>query len=252
METRSRSWVATAGLAVACVGLLVEFLSGFGYRHGWWGLRMALRYLLRYGFFVAAGGVVLSLAGLLHARIAKLRGGMLGALGVVAGLVPALMVFHQYRLARSVPPINDIATDVVNPPGYVTAATNEFWKDKDKDISFPAKWADTVRQAYPDLAPLVLPLPAGKAFAAVQQTAAEMSGWVITGVDAAAGRIEATATTRWFGFKDDVVIRVAPRGADSAVVDMRSKSRVGRSDVGANAARIRTYWAALRKAAARQ
>src|SRR5207247_5145519 len=63
------------------------------------------------------------------------------------------------------------------------------------------------------------------------------------------GRIEATATTAWFGFKDDVVIRVTPRGADSAVVDMRSKSRVGKSDVGANAARIGDYFAALKQAA---
>jgi uncharacterized protein (DUF1499 family) len=62
--------------------------------------------------------------------------------------------------------------------------------------------------------------------------------------DSAAGRIEATATTRWFGFKDDVVIRIEPDPAGSRV-DMRSVSRVGESDVGTNARRIRAYLARL-------
>src|SRR5437879_5918706 len=98
-------------------------------------------------------------------------------------------------------------------------------------------------------AALALPIPAARAFGLVHRTAAGMPAWEITAVDSTAGRIEATATTRWFGFKDDIVIRVTPRGADSAVVDMRSKSRVGKSDVGANASRIRTYLAALARAA---
>src|SRR3989449_8561844 len=116
-------------------------------------------------------------------------------------------------------------------------------------MGYPAGLADSVRRGYPDLAALALPIPAARAFALAHRTAAGMPAWEITAVDSAAGRIEATATTRWFGFKDDVVIRVTPRGADSAVVDMRSKSRVGKSDVGANAARIRDYFAALKQAA---
>jgi uncharacterized protein (DUF1499 family) len=63
--------------------------------------------------------------------------------------------------------------------------------------------------------------------------------------DPAAGRIEANETTRWFRFTDDVVIRVAPDGAGSRV-DVRSVSRVGRSDFGVNAGRIRAYTAALK------
>jgi len=70
--------------------------------------------------------------------------------------------------------------------------------------------------------------------------AARASGWAIVAADSAAGRIEATATTAWFGFKDDVVVRVAPEGTGSRV-DVRSVSRVGKSDVGANARRIREY-----------
>ncbi len=239
-------WVARAGCALALVGLVMELASGWGYQHGWWGLRAALRYLFAYGGLVAVLGCVVSLVGLARARFAR-SGAFLGAAGFVVGLVPALAFYHQYRLARAVPPINDITTDVANPPSYVAAAANEFWKGK--DLSFPAKWADTVRMGYPDLAPLVLALPAGKAYLLALQTAKGMPQWEITGTDSAAGRIEATATTRYFGFKDDVVIRVTTRGTDSAVVDMRSKSRVGRSDVGANAARIREYFVALARAA---
>jgi uncharacterized protein (DUF1499 family) len=243
---RATLWAARAGLGSALVGLIMEAVSGWGYRHGWWGLRVALRDLFAYGGLVAVVGVVTSALALGFAIGMKSRGAALALLGLVLGAVPGALFYRQYRLARAVPPINDISTDLANPPTYVTAATNEFWKGK--DLSYPAGFADSVRRGYPDLGPLVLPLPAAQAYGRAHATALAMPAWEVTGGDSAAGRIEATATTGWFGFKDDVVIRVAPRGADSAVVDVRSKSRVGKSDVGANAARIRAYFAALRRA----
>src|SRR2546430_16131990 len=118
-------------------------------------------------------------------------------------------------------------------------------------MSYPAGFADWGRRGSPALAALALPIPAGRAFGVAPRTAAGMPAWEITATDSAAGRIEATATTRWFGFKDDIVIRVTPRGTDSSVVDMRSKSRVGKSDVGADAARIKTHLPALARAAGR-
>jgi uncharacterized protein (DUF1499 family) len=256
MDVRSRSRVAAAGLTLAVVGTVVVFLAGFGYRHEWWSLRVAfgrrffgvpLLGVLPIGTLLALLGALWSLAGIAHARRAALRGLGLATAGLVVGTVPSLMVLHHFRLARRVPPINDVSTDLATPPAYVTAAANEFWQGK--EMSYPAGFADSVRRGYPDLAPLVVALPAGRGFALARKTAARMGGWEVTGADSAAGRIEATATTRWFGFKDDVVIRVTPRGADSVVVDMRSKSRVGRSDVGANAARIRAYLAGLARAA---
>jgi len=246
---RATLWTARAGLALAGVGLIMELVSGWGYRHGWWGLRIALRYLFGYGGLVVGVGALVSLVALVLAIALKSRGATLALIGVVLGVMPGVAFYRQYRLARSVPPINDIATDLANPPAYVTAAANDFWKGK--DMTYPAGFADSVRRGYPDLGSLVLPLPAAQAYGLVHRTAVGMADWEVTGADSAAGRIEATATTKWFGFKDDVVIRVTPRGGDSAVVDMRSKSRVGRSDVGANAARIRAYFAALRRAAGR-
>ena len=65
-------------------------------------------------------------------------------------------------------------------------------------------------------------------------------GWQIVDANAREGRIEATATTFWFGFKDDVVVRIVPAPGGSRV-DVRSVSRVGVSDVGANAKRVRDF-----------
>jgi uncharacterized protein (DUF1499 family) len=99
--------------------------------------------------------------------------------------------------------------------------------------------AEQQRRAYPDIQPLILPVPSGDAFAKAR-AAAQAMGWEIASADPAAGRIEAVATTFWFGFKDDVTVRVTPQGAASRI-DVRSRSRVGRGDAGANAERIRRY-----------
>jgi uncharacterized protein (DUF1499 family) len=101
------------------------------------------------------------------------------------------------------------------------------------------------KKAYPDLAPIRLAVPPAQAFDKAR-AAAQALGWEIVASDPAEGRLEATDTTRWFAFKDDVVVRIRPDG-DGSRVDVRSKSRVGRSDVGANAARIRAFREALAK-----
>src|SRR5260370_6981089 len=123
-----------------------------------------------------------------------------------------------FRSVRAVAQINAITADLVNPPAYVTAAANDFWKGK--DLRYPAGFADSVRRGYPDLRSLTLALPAARAFALALATARSQQGWEITGTDSATGRIEATATTSWFGFKDDIVIRITPHGPDSAILDM--------------------------------
>jgi len=99
------------------------------------------------------------------------------------------------------------------------------------------------RAAYPDVQPVQLTEAPGVAYTRALR-AAESMGWTIVAADSLEGRIEATATTTWFGFKDDVVIRLRAEGAGTRL-DVRSVSRVGRSDVGANAARIRAYVKAL-------
>jgi uncharacterized protein (DUF1499 family) len=133
---------------------------------------------------------------------------------LIVGILVALVPAAGYVAARSVPPINDISTD-------------------------PKEQSDAQRRAYPDIQPLRLPVAPNIAFERAKG-AIEEAGWQIAREDPSAGRIEAVATTFWFGFKDDVVIRIAADGPGSRV-DMRSKSRVGKGDLGTNAQRIRAY-----------
>jgi uncharacterized protein (DUF1499 family) len=104
--------------------------------------------------------------------------------------------------------------------------------------------AEQQRRAYPEVRPLVLDRRAEEAFAKALRAAREM-GWEIVSADPAAGRIEAVATTPWFGFKDDVTVRVSGQSGASRI-DVRSRSRVGRGDAGANARRILRYLEMLR------
>ncbi len=161
------------------------------------------------------------------------------SLAVMAG--PAVFV----QKARGVPAIHDITTDTDNPPGFVDVIP---LRQAEGAVNPPEYLGPAVavqqKKAYPDLAPLDLTSAPAETFTKAAATARAM-GWEIVAEKPAEGRIEATAVTAWFGFKDDIVIRVAAIASGSRI-DVRSKSRVGRSDVGANAARIREYLAKLR------
>src|SRR5690606_11832912 len=95
----------------------------------------------------------------------------------------------------------------------------------------------------PDIQTRRLDVRAAEAFAAAERAARDL-GWTIVATVPADGRLEASDTTFWFRFTDDIVVRIRPEGSGS-LVDVRSKSRVGRSDVGTNAARIRRFLARL-------
>lgn len=107
-------------------------------------------------------------------------------------------------------------------------------------MEYPAANAGRQREAYPDLAPAARAEPPRAAYEAALAAARRMPRWEVVAADAAALVIEAVATTGLLRFKDDVVIEVRPKDGGSAV-HVRSKSRVGRSDFGANAARIRAF-----------
>jgi len=95
------------------------------------------------------------------------------------------------------------------------------------------------KKAYPQIAPLDVALPPPRAFERALAVARDM-GWTIVSSESSEGRIEATATTPFFGFRDDVVVRVSP-AAKGSRIDVRSVSRIGRSDLGANARRVESY-----------
>ena len=118
------------------------------------------------------------------------------------------------------------------------------------DARFGALSGKTVleahRAAYGDLKPLITDTPAFDAFQVALDTAESQPGWVVDRNDATTGVIEAHATSFWYGFTDDIAIRVRRLPDDSGTtIDMRSVSRVGLSDLGANAKRVRAYMRAL-------
>jgi hypothetical protein len=165
---------------------------------------------------------------------------LLAALALGAGV--AFVPWNALRQARALPPIHDITTDTGRPPQFVAILPLRAGAPN------PAAYggADVARAqigAYPELRTHRMDAAPAEAFKRALQAARDL-GWEIVAADAAAGRIEAIDTTFWFGFKDDVVIRVEADGAGSRV-DLRSVSRVGVGDVGANARRIRAYLRAL-------
>jgi hypothetical protein len=154
----------------------------------------------------------------------------------------AYVPWNALRQARALPPIHDITTDTRRPPQFVAILPLRAAAPNPAAYGAPVV-ARAQAAAYPDLRTHRMDAASADAFKRALQATRDM-GWEIVAADAAAGRIEATDTTFWFGFKDDVVIRVEADGAGSRV-DLRSVSRVGVGDVGANAARIRAYLQAL-------
>jgi hypothetical protein len=144
--------------------------------------------------------------------------------------------------AKQVPPIHDVTTDTEHPPQFV-ALMPERRKAPNGFEYGGAEIAAQQTKAYPDSVSMLLPIQPADA---LQHSldAARALGWRIVATDGIEGRIEATATSIWFGFEDDIVVRVQPAGQGSRV-DVRSASRVGRSDVGANAKRIREFLSRL-------
>ncbi|MBV9179914.1 MAG: DUF1499 domain-containing protein [Acidobacteria bacterium] len=238
-----------AALAVIAVALLGS--APLGWRAGWWHFRFSLLTLLPWaGYFGIAAVVVSVLALLLGRSRIPAWGAALAVLAFVAGGGVVYVPWHYDTVRHTVPAINDITTDTENPPAFVAVASAHT-AEGGNPVAYPgAKFADQQRQAYPDVAPLILPLPPAAAFNKALGTAQQM-GWKIIAADDAAGRIEASDKTRWFGFTDDIVIRIGASGSGSRI-DMRSASRLGRGDFGVNAARIRSYMAALRTAAGSQ
>jgi uncharacterized protein (DUF1499 family) len=232
-----RGGIAVVALIVslAAVGLLLA--AGPGTRMGLWTFRTGFQ-MLRYAVYGGAGGAVLAVIALL---VGARRG--LAVLALVLGLGAIGPPVMLMRSARSKPPIHDITTDTDDPPPFVAVAP--LRRDAANPVAYGGpEIAAQQKTAYPDLKPAALSVPPAQAFERALQ-AAKAQGWEIVAAVPADGRIEATATTQWFGFKDDVVVRVRPEGAGSRV-DVRSVSRVGRGDVGANAARIRKFLDALR------
>lgn len=237
--------LSRGGLALALVAAAVAAAAGPCFRYGLVGFDHAVTMLA-----VGAGiGVVASLFGVVGAnlvrRAGRYRDFLIGWVGVLIGAGTFTGVYSLYQKSHEVPPIHDVTTDPANPPAYVALLPEREASPNgagyDAALNVPLQL-----QAYADLNRVVV---AGRDVAQVFDIAvavARAQGWRIAAADPAAGRIEAVATSRWWGLKDDIVIRIVRTAEGNARVDLRSASRVGENDLGANAEHIRAYLADLR------
>jgi uncharacterized protein (DUF1499 family) len=205
----------------------------WGFRAGGWPWPQAYD-LAGWAVWAALGGVIIALAGLVVWLRLRKRGASAVLLGLILSLPVAGLGVAFDIAARTTPQINDISTDTEDPPVFWFTATPS---------DYPAENAGPQRAAYPDVRPLDLPVSADEAFAAALALVEER-GWEVLSADPAESQIEAIATSRLFRFEDEVAIRVSETDT-GARIDMRSRSRLGQIDRGANARRIEAYLADL-------
>jgi len=243
-EHRYIFFSAATGFSLTVLFVIAEIMSGLGTRWGFWGFRTGLG-ILRWAAYGEAAAVIITIAICIIAVYTRKWGIFIfSIICIIAGVAAVSVPLKMYRAAQSLPAIHDITTDTKNPPKFNVILGLR------KDAPNPAEYGGPVigsqqLAAYPDIKPVMLAVTPGKAFEICLSTAREM-GWDIVNADPDKGIIEGTDTTFWFGFKDDIIIRITPSEKGSRI-DLRSVSRVGKSDVGTNAKRIRNFINKLKK-----
>jgi Protein of unknown function (DUF1499) len=253
-----RDWtrLATRLAVVLAIGAVVAALiAAIGAGQGAWHFRPAFT-VLRYAFFAAIAGAVLALIGLVLARRRKAAGLMLpNLIALVVALGFVLYLGNLVRTARSVPAIHDVATNLEDVPQFSRLSVRTDNLENVPDMDKPElkalppeeRWKAVHREAYGDLRTVSVRTNVADTIRRAEALARER-GWAVAHVDTAAGLLEATETSMFFRFKDDVAVRARPGPGGGSLVDMRSISRVGGSDVGVNAKRVRSFLADLRQA----
>lgn len=235
---RLASLLAPFALALAALCGVAELLAGPAYRLGLVSLGAALGTMR----WAATAALATAAIALVTTILAARAGGRLTLTLSIAALVLALVVaappLWLYVQVQRLPHIHDISTDTAHPPTFVAVLPLRL--DARNPVDYAPATAMQQQSGYPDIAPLTLAVPPAEAFARAERAARAM-GWTIVAAEGAEGRLEATDTTLLFGFKDDIVVRVTPAASGGSIVDARSLSRVGGSDFGTNAKRVRAF-----------
>ena len=235
---------AIAGLAAA-LAVLAMPVAALCRLAGWWDWRTMLR-VFGFDLYLTAAAIVLSLAAFvinrkLPWRSWRLAGASIAFVAAVAVMVPQART--AVRAMRS-PPIHDITTDTDNPPKLVALLAERTATHALNGTDYSQTTAVLQKTYFPDIKPRDLQLTEQETFERVLALIGAQ-GWRVVASVPEQGRIEAVATTFWIGFNDDVVFRLTAVSPTETRVDMRSISRVGRGDIGTNAARVRAFLAAL-------
>lgn len=189
-----------------------------------------------FGLFAFSG--LLAVIASLLIFFTRVRKGLLNfRILVVIAAAPLFIVLISAASGLAYPPINDITTDIENPPPFVQALE----ANGDRDMTYPEDFKSVVQEKYADLEPLLLEESPERVYQRALELAEAQSGWTVTNDDPSTMSIEGEAQSYFFRFIDDFVIRVSDSDG-GARVDMRSKSRDGKGDLGANAKRIQSFF----------
>lgn len=247
--------LARLALLLSGGGLLAAIIGAVGTGSGSFGFKIGLL-LLVVGFLASSVGGLVAIIAFARGRSSGAANRRTTLIALAIALVFGGYFIAQLSTAMSVPPIHDVATDLADVPQFTTLpvrADNLANIPSGGDAALAAmppaaRWQAIHRKAYGDITTLHLPLDTAKAMDRATRLV-QARGWAIAKVDAASGTIEATDTSLFFRFKDDVIVRIRPdlSPAGGASLDMRSVSRVGESDIGVNAKRIRAFLADMKK-----
>jgi uncharacterized protein (DUF1499 family) len=163
---------------------------------------------------------------------------LFAVIAILPFAVAAPMVINDLRYPR----INDVTTNVDNPPEFVAALKAS--PNAGRNMSFPEGNRSIVQAKYPNIQPLILDASLELVFEHIEDSARSQTGWVITRCDKRNQILEGEVSTSFFRFVDDFIIQVTEQN-EKARIDMRSKSREGLVDAGENAKRIQSFLSEL-------
>ncbi|MGF1462145.1 MAG: DUF1499 domain-containing protein [Maricaulaceae bacterium] len=254
VAAKVRAVSVPVAVILALASPLVFMAGGLGARFGLWDWSFGLGTVTRdWGPKVCFAAIGLCVVVLITGFLGKPRGGRVVAAVALILPIAALMRLDGVQAVARAHPIHDVTTNTADPPKFSPAmaqargpeANPTGYAGKTVRGEGSPTVAAITEELYPDLHTLIFAADPHRVFLAAKTQAKEL-GWEIVTADEADGRVEATATTFWYGFKDDVVVRIRPGPEGGSAVDIRSLSRVGRSDLGANVKRIREFKARLR------
>lgn len=230
------------GTGLAVLGGLSVILSGYGYQWGWWHFSVGFQ-IIPWGTGAAILGSIAGAIGFFRIQERSKNQTITGLVAITIGLAALSNFGYWYmEVQKGYPPIHDITTDTVNPPEFNAIVPLRQDAPNPHEYIFEDGPAEAQKEFYPDLNTLTVSMNYDQAYDRALATARKMP-WQIVGENRREGRIEAYDKLPWFGFVDDVVIRVDTTEMGSKI-DVRSKSRIGRGDLGVNAKRIRSYFEA--------
>ncbi len=240
---RASTRVVTGGAVFVALAVILMALAGLGSRWGWWYFTTGFALLKWAAYAAITAAVVTVVAALLVRGARRNRSIIIAAVAVAVAFGVVSVPWRMLRAARALPSIHDITTDTNDPPAFVALHDRRPGAINPVEYGGPAVAAKQ-HAGYPGIVPVILNISPTQALERAA-TVAHQLGWTIVALDTVAGRMESSDRTTWFGFTDDQVVRVRPAPGGSRV-DIRSLSRVGGSDVGENARRIRAFLAAIK------